>query len=1009
MDNLTHSRKLFLRNIALASVVLGIEPLSLFSNNINPIEGNTISINEAHSKYIAFMKQYANFQTSSSLSFSELHSQHTGIIKILSETSKPNFKNLSEEKKIKRIKEIDAFAPTVTQTKADTDAYYNQLKEFMDSVGVVSGMTGTVYQGALLLGHALSPALYPLALSPIIAVPLFIGTAGMAAWQVYDLIGNADRNKKIHEVNSFFTIETLNENVYKKYLSTSNFSFTNDVTGFKFNVSGNNLDASKLFGDTHTSNHYEKDLMSFLRANIGTTGIFTSKEQLESFLDKYVEKVGAVQKQAIEDLLEAQKDESNKEAILQRDKAAFYQSINAFVGLAINNLASSPKEAQILNTLISAGFQCALYGGMTPVGWTAVAINVASVMAFNNSNGKNFEKATFKMLAQIQRQLNIIIKNIDVLHKTQIEILIELKSILEEVIETQNIINRRFDEFQVKQNIMYQAILSIEQQNTQAEFNGYDRNLKNRIIDNPETNAENEVYSNLRDMKNLMLDKLSLKAFTRFDNVSMNSQTLKEEILFKRSNFLHNIPLYNTIGLIPVLDNYNPLNDTGQSNSQIIHPVEFYSASNGMIYWLMHSKLSQQEKSTIVNDLITGIESSRKILNRCADFPKIQEKSNNHLTIVNSFILKTRLTLNNLHAKNFTNKTDLRKELLLDTKSQINYEGIVDKTMKSNNLRANFYDNNNDNSLVNLLRDLGIATVVTQETKKEKMSAFGGLQNAAVMDLKKNKIEIRKATFDYSNNLEINIDIQYSGKLLASKIEYWSTQGAGGYVVKETISSYEFNDAWKKNLKQYIKTTYNKNIEDVLPTFSDITITDFLNHLVNQKMRSVKKVFINDVKKNILDTNKAINGTGLALMVLTKLNQLITSESVIPYTADYSDELFLKEDIENILNFAVNTNFKKTDDIFFNQLLHEHSIDEILDEGDKANSIFYYKKADGAFSEKLDPNNFADFVTILLNKKLYSTVKKCLTTANSITERDCEPHFAEALNNLNGFKRVYLT
>src|SRR5690606_4233004 len=110
------------------------------------------------------------------------------------------------------------------------------------------------------------------------------------------------------------------------------------------------------------------ELVSFLKEELQIKQIFSNKDDLALFLDGYIERVGKSQEEILNKVLESKKKGDEQELNKQREAVALFQSIHNFIGRAILENVAAPKEAEILITLIGAGFQFAIAGSMGPMG-----------------------------------------------------------------------------------------------------------------------------------------------------------------------------------------------------------------------------------------------------------------------------------------------------------------------------------------------------------------------------------------------------------------------------------------------------------------------------------------------------------------------------------------------------------------------------------------------------------------------------------------------------------------
>ena len=169
-----------------------------------------------------------------------------------------------------------------------------------------------------------------------------------------------------------------------------------------------------------------------------------------------------------------------------------------------------------------------------------------------------------------------------------------------------------------------------------------------------------------------------------------------------------------------------------------------------------------------------------------------------------------------------------------------------------------------------------------------------------------------------------------------------------------------------------------------MPGNQTMNFREFLSYLIDQWFNKQKFDFAEESLKRI-DSNfySKIDGCGISLMTLTKLNQVITSDELIPYEIDYRDDIFTSENFKETLIFYATSNFVKDE----NEQSREKFVplyQEILKKWDVINqpgnrptnskeSEFLLKDN----GELLNPDSFIDLMCILLKRRVLRTVNFC--------------------------------
>lgn len=143
---------------------------------------------------------------------------------------------------------------------------------------------------------------------------------------------------------------------------------------------------------------------------------------------------------------------------------------------------------------------------MTPVGWAAFGINIATALFTKSSSGA-FEKAVLKALHQIQQQLNYIIERIDDLRGTVVE---------------------EFRELNEKIDLVYSTQLTTERESL---FNDY-QSATDALTDAMANGDRAAFFAALQRMRDIAVNRLDDPAITQFNPGSLRAETLTRTVTF---------------------------------------------------------------------------------------------------------------------------------------------------------------------------------------------------------------------------------------------------------------------------------------------------------------------------------------------------------------------------------------------------------------------------------------------------------------------------------------------
>ena len=231
---------------------------------------------------------------------------------------------------------------------------------------------------------------------------------------------------------------------------------------------------------------------------------------------------------------------------------------------------------------------------------------------------------------------------------------------------------------------------------------------------------------------------------------------------------------------------------------------------------------------------------------------------------------------------------------------------------------------------------------------------------------------------DFDTNLTIDFEIDYERFLrIDTFIDESVGAGSGGGAsvcrryrkVTGTYSDGEIKQGWRPKVEQAIKSS---GIDVKLSNFHlpFLTYNEFLNHLINQEFKKRRAAHLNSLIQTVKGSaHEEFDGTGISLMVLSKLNQLVTNPTPVPYVLDYYQEMYTREDVENIFNALKTSRFNGE----LYALPQEIMQNGILPDGRPKS---YYTI--GRDSKILDSHSFFGTCLIVLNKQLLDTYHGCL-------------------------------
>lgn len=1004
MRNISESRRTFVKQVALTSALLYYNPFSLSAQH-HQLETIVLPFQEALDQQ-SFLRQFDNFNTLSNLSQSEVRKQYTALLILLNRSLEPGFKNYSDEKKMRILVASKPF-------EQDKELQKKQIKELYNAVYTTLIVAGGVFlitrNKALLFtklsGVALTVPKWMEKLGYIIDYGTKIYTGGK-------LIGSLATD------NTIAVGEMINTNIYNQFSSNGKLQFKAAFPALKIKVDDDALTANDAFNDSKIKNPAVKELAAFCRQELANPNVFLDKDAADHFLSKYAEKTGEIVSQKIAVLLDLQKENNEKALLEERNQSALFQSIQSFVGEVIVSRFAAPKEAAVINHLIGAGMTSYL-GLMTGAGWVAVGINIASTLLTKPGGG--FEKALFEALQQIQKQLNLIVEKLDIIHENQLITINQLNKIINQIQSVDDYIRYQFPFLNLKLDVLYDTINVQAKQALENEFNG----LKLQIESAINNKDNNRVFGLIENLRGIAIDKLNDISITKYSPGESSSDVFVNQIFFEKK-LKYNISLYDSIGWISALFSYNPTTSTGMNDIAIVHPPEFYAVTTAIINWLVLSDIKKRDQLSIAHQLMVSAKSSLDALNDYADKDNIESKVRVYGATANIFLLDIMQKAKEIIKSDFKDKNNLLRKFSLSTLTHIDLSTFSDESMKSSNDPVEFYIDKNDSALFNLCVDMDIADLNLKSKKDYKngttvvhyanaQASFGPYTTGYIVGSKSMAVTIRNAVVDFSSGKTIDIEINYTRNLkitsYSDKTYDCQSSGSPGSAyrcktdrkVTGVVSETVIDPNWKSVLKTSMAVKGIK-VTEIFPSIDTMTLDDFLKYLIEIKFRVLKQQHIKKITDIVNASQyKSIDGLGTSIMVQTKLNQLVTSIEPLPYIIDYSEEIYTRDDILDLLQFAMNTDFDNEGKVLFERFRKSFNDFDL----DKEGSEFHIQDGADSFSYRLDPFDFTEFYLILINKQFKDTKKRTLLRLKSVDTQSGEPFLTDSIAKIKWFIEKY--
>lgn len=883
------------------------------------------------------------------------------------------------------------------------------------------------------------------------AVPIcleFFASSVETVEQFQRLEGTMQRNRANLQNSSVSAISQMD-----KYLSSKD--FTIEIPQFNFKVGNLSIEIKDFASPSNDENQIK--LNKLIEDRLAKGVDFPIKQEMEDFFSSFQDSLGNLLNESIQRTNEIETEQNQRqELIKEQEKNLLYSSIGQLLG-TVASKTMGEKESQLFNALMPIGMQLAVAGTLGPMGWAAIGVTVANTLYAGSQPNPNV--AIFKALAQIQKQLNFIIKGIEQIQKTQLDILNGVKAVFEEIQNLKKIQTQMFDIVLTDIRRVYQRLDDKELETYNDQYLIRTNRLINIIAKNVTGyTGEKSLFNTLDDSVNMIVEELNNKIFTRHAKRGFEVSELKRDVYYQYDTTPVLISLYDSIGIISALARYSPNLSTNVANDlRVSHPKLFYKLTGEIVDWLGMSKekIETDSKKVFCQTLLTSAISSKQNINECCNEPIIEKKIADYSRTMDNALIEFRKIFIEKHIDEFESKSNYKKYCRLNSvgKNYINGEnttfGFDKSALTQPNRHLEFrnfwWGERLDNPLLNLMNDLGVLTgsknLSNSPNKPQRKNSFkfrnGGKMSirGTVLGSKTYSIALKfpksKINEKYSQFPEVSLT--YSILLVADEAnescgEEWVHEMQGLQIVnsrKVFICNYLVQTAsasdgvkeidWKTPVRQKLKEA-NISFEAIFPNSASMDAYDFFNFLIDKWFSDKKLEFVTE-SLNKLDKKiyEKIDGCGISLMVLSKLNQVVTSDYLVPYNIDYDDEIFTQEDFKGALEYYATQSYeeysiynratKNRDKNLFQEILKEYEETKKNPPLNKKESIFYLINES---ETPLDPNLFVDFMCILMKRRILNTVASCKSKIRDIKENDCEPYLADTINMLRLFQDEYL-
>lgn len=996
------SKRTFLRQVVFLALFSGISSSKLFALINSEQPSIHFDVDEITRQFYSFQRQVYNHQNLSEMTPSERESQYQALLNILEIVHQPAFMSLSSQEQLATLKQTKPIQPSSNSSKQIQDLWKAMYitggvglaialatRGQMKFLTALTGITLTVPKGLKRIGDALD--------------------AGMMIYDGYTIGKNTVSDSILSAA------EAINYTLKPEKFSMGEYRFENDIEGLKIQIGSYQNNIMPVPGEEGPNSELTEALISLLmRGGEGSQHIFNNRKQFDSFLQEYIPLIGQIQEDSLKRILAAQQRNDEQRIIEIRDQTAFLSSIQEFIAVSVIEKMAAPKEAKILNTLISTGFEFAL-SSMTPLGWASVGIKMASILS--GSNGTNtFNKAVMTALQNIQKQLNLLLDYVIIINQNQATILKQLSIILDGINEIKDLVGTKFTDLSKQTGLIYDLIEVKDLQDLRGDFEEYNRRI-GHAIDNSNSS---EIFNFIQNLTGFALQRLQTVTVTQFDNSFHLSSSLKSKIILRKS-YRYQISLYDSIGLSSALAGYS-LSSTGGfcENDPIVHPVHFYATSDTIINWMLVSNLNKTTQKKIATELLDKAKLSQDLLRSYSDRELIEKFAEQHFKQGLNIIANLRDYMINYLRTNYKGFVLNGRSVLTNFPHYFSYDYM--RLPENLNDPIKFYDDNNDAVWITAAKDLGVISSITRLNtknfrKRSSDERMHGLYmkrpNEVITDFnpfkaagfKSNRINITNAYIDFQTKKTFSLQYDYSCELLITQVElikvrdyYVGITDIIAYKeIKKVTGIFNYNENWRQQIRQQLEAqginpnSYIENFDS--PRFN---LHTFLMHLVEEQHKAIKHNILQEAKKKILRPPESnYDGLGVTTMYLSKLNNIIVTGESHNFLLDYSKSAYIREDLCTLLDEVEGWDFAK---------MKSEDANRILDPLDATYDDYAPIYNGREYVDEMSPSYlYTEMLTSLLFKRITETRDIVLNRLGNIENQAGEPYLAKIINKLNAF------
>lgn len=795
--------------------------------------------------------------------------------------------------------------------------------------------------------------------------------------------------------------EQLNFDLGRDFKRNSKLSLTNNV----------NLDKLAIDGKLKAT------IKSMLKAN--------NERELKPILQKYINEIGDHIETNIKEYIEATRKDDQKQVVESQNKAYFYQSLNSFLSNIVGENVHDPKLAAVLNVAISAGIQYVAFG-LTPIGW--VAIGISLMTALMSSGRDAFKDAVFEALSNLHKQLNYILEKLDVIYNNQIIIIKQLNQILDEIVVARKINVKKLEDISRQSVRLYSYSNNVDYARLDGSYEKILTSLKT-LVYNGKDFSKSVFFIN--DLLNYLVVDTKSPTYTSYNLTDqvINGALLKEKIFNPHSAIvtkpLYSISLHDSIGCASACASFSSTG-YGIFSRDTHHLPKCFLAISDIFNWIFYSNLTIKEVEPFIAQMEETIKDNSVYLKKFADLSIIQDKLNGFIRACSSFITVLYSKMYEKHQIEFVNNnqaltsigiTQLNSNWYINS-LQLSSEPsqILEEIERQFPESINFFVNDRKATITiskgySGRMDRGYYIIPLHIPNADMVASMAGRKWKQGVKLRDGDISYRVSflsldVFD-QNGEQRKIDFEISLTKQIFITDAYPTVAANfnlAVPVKKVEIQYDFGN-WKATIKEKLETSFQRKIDDIIPTYSSLnTMHDFLVLLNKDWAKAKKNRFIFDIS-DLISSQSLIDGFGISTYFLTKLNEYIYAKKPNFYIIDYSQEVFTTDDILSTLNFYALASFEKEERKLLETIIKGEN-DPIFTSLDNDINPYMIVLHDGS-AKRLYCKFWVDLMIIILKRKILLSKTYVESIAKQFSKDDYDPITVDCFNKINFIKEAY--